>query len=313
MIVEQDKQKKEKLLEALVPAQEEIRKAIPSTYAFASSPDRYLKIALEAATKNPLLLECAPASIAKALIEAASLGLDPSGGTLGHAYLVPYRAKNGAFFAQLIVGYRGLLELARRSEKFLSVETRIVYECDSFSLEYRPEGAVFSHVPAIQKDRGAIVAVYCVARFRDGAQFFEIMTADEIELIRSRSKAIRGPWETDYGEMARKTVLRRAAKYWPLTAEFVRALALEDSAEDGVPPSGIFNASFSEPKPCPEEPTKFEQKNLDPKFEQATAQQKKIFVSRPKNTFKKEHPKKEEELTRDELESFLNDLEREEE
>src|SRR6185437_2021004 len=80
------------------------------------TPERMLKIALSTTARTPALLACTPQSIVLAVMQAAELGLEP-GGLLGESYLVPYGSE-----AKLIVGYRGLVALARRSGTLASIE-----------------------------------------------------------------------------------------------------------------------------------------------------------------------------------------------
>jgi recombination protein RecT len=189
------------------------------------TPERLVKIAIQAVAKTPDLLKCDPGSIYLAVHHAAQLGLEP-GGPLGGAYLVPYKAT-----CQLIVGYRGLIDLARRSGQILSIEARVVRDGDTFTLEYGLS-PVLTHKPNLKATTpGELQFVYAVACLRDGGKQCEVMTRAEVDAIRNRSKASKsGPWVTDYEEMARKTVVRRLCKYLPLTVELARAF---DADSDG--------------------------------------------------------------------------------
>ncbi len=200
--------------------------------------DRLVRIALQAASRTPALLECTRESFVLALVSAAQLGLE-AGGLLGSAYLVPYRNKNGNREVQLIPGYRGLIDLARRSGAVKKIEARVVRKGDEFRLDYGAER--ITHVPATTEDADdpgsgdvGILGAYAVATLSDGEKQFEFMSRAEIDAIRRRSRAANdGPWVTDYSEMARKTVVRRLAKYLPLSAELARAMEIEDNAESG--------------------------------------------------------------------------------
>ena len=66
---------------------------------------------------------------------SAQLGLEP--GTLGYCYLVPYQnKKTGQLEIQFQLGYKGILELVRRSGQVENIEARVVYEKDKFDFEY---------------------------------------------------------------------------------------------------------------------------------------------------------------------------------
>ena len=133
------------------------------------SADRLVRIAVASCSKTPQLLQCTPTSVLNAVMQAAQLGLEP-GGPLGDAYLVPYKTE-----CQLIVGYRGLVALARRSGQIISIEAHVVHEKDRFVCKYGLD-AVLVHEPDWSADPGPVIAVYAVARLKDGGVQYEVMT-----------------------------------------------------------------------------------------------------------------------------------------
>jgi recombination protein RecT len=163
-------------------------------------------------------------------MQSAELGLE-AGSALGHAYLVPYKTE-----CTLIIGYRGLLELARRSGQIKQLSAHPVYEHDAFEVRFGTSETI-DHHPLLAGERGEIIAAYAVAHLADGSVQSEVMTRAEIDAIRSRSRAGQsGPWVTDYAEMSRKTVLRRLCKYLPASTTIARALEVEDhGTADDVP------------------------------------------------------------------------------
>lgn len=194
------------------------------------SIERLCMVTLQAVTQQPLLLQCSPNSIIHSLLQAAQLGLEVGGG-LGHGYLVPYKDKQGAYRAQFIPGYRGLMDLARRGGAVADIEARIVREGDSLTVEYGLSPSLL-HTPASDADE--VKGAYAIATFPSGAKKFDWMSKKEIDKIRTRSRAGQaGPWVTDYEEMCKKTVVRRLCKYLPLSPDLARALELENSAESG--------------------------------------------------------------------------------
>jgi recombination protein RecT len=162
----------------------------------------------------------------------AALGLEPDQ-FLGQAYLVPFwNEKKKCNEAQLIPGYRGYIALARRTGEVQSVSAQVVFQNDHFILKYGLE-EILDHSPA-EGDRGEVKGAYVIFRYKDGAYSFDYMPKADIDAIRKRSKsAAVGPWVTDYGEMAKKTVIKRHAKLAPLSVEFQQAVALEDRANLG--------------------------------------------------------------------------------
>ena len=217
------------------------REAIAAVLPKHLNADRLLKIALVAVSKNELLMKCSQTSILQSVMTAAQLGLD-CGGALGSAYLVPFfDNKKSAYECQLVIGYRGLIDLARRSGQIVSIEARIVYEGDTFDLDYSIEGAKLTHKPCLDGDPGEMRLVYGVACLKDGGHQFELMTKAQIEKIRMISQTGKknfGPWRDHYGEMARKTVVKRLAKYLPISVELTDAIDNDNKAE-GFDPSLI--------------------------------------------------------------------------
>lgn len=205
--------------------------------------DRLARIALTEVRKNPKLAQCDQTSFLGAIMQLASLGLEP-GGALGHAYLLPFdkRQKVGGQWktvgtdVQLIIGYRGMIDLARRSGQIVSLEARTVHARDHFEVELGLDSRIVHRPDWTAQERGPLTFVYAVAKLRDGGVQFEVMSRAEIEGIRAQSKAKdNGPWVTHFDEMAKKTVIRRLFKYLPVSIEIQRAVGLDEQAEAGVP------------------------------------------------------------------------------
>lgn len=219
----------QKHMQSIVP---HMQKVLPKHL----TAERMLNIGVVAASRNPLLLECDPRTILRCMVQASMLGLEPDT-PLGLSYLVPFKnGKTGQYECQLITGYRGMIELARRSGNIQSLEAHVVYEGDQFAYELGLAPKL-SHVPNMVDGTDNIIASYAIAKLVGGGIQFEVMSRKEIDAIRLRSKASKyGPWVTDYSEMARKTVVRRLAKYLPLSIELANALDVDNSAETGQTP-----------------------------------------------------------------------------
>jgi recombination protein RecT len=200
------------------------------------SVERMLRVMLTAVQRTPQLLDCTQASLFGALLQSAQLGLEPDG-VMGHAYLIPFwNSKRSAHEAQFLPGYKGLIDLARRSGTISTIEARVVHDDDVFHFRFGLEPQL-EHVPKlVGKETPTLTAVYALCRLRDGGLQFEVMSRAEVEAIRERSRAKdSGPWKTDYEAMAKKTVLRRLVKLLPTSIEAQRAVALDEAAEAGIP------------------------------------------------------------------------------
>jgi recombination protein RecT len=185
---------------------------------------RLILVAVAAAQKNPKLLKCTPESVVLSVVQAAELGLEP-GGALQHGYLVPYGAQ-----CQFMPGYRGLIELSRRSGELKTISAVLVYERDEFSLKYVNGQPHVLHVPLLDGSRGQIRLVYATAQLGGGYSEFELMTLDEIAMVQQRSKTKDEdtPWKRDFGEMAKKTVIKRLLKRCPVSSMLARAIEIDD-------------------------------------------------------------------------------------
>lgn len=215
----------------------EFAKALPA----GADVDRYLRVARTAVQANPGLLRCEPRSIIAAIHKAAAYGLDI--GPIGQAYLVPYGDQ-----AQLVIGYRGMITLARRSGELASIEAREVKANDIFEYEYGLDPKL-RHIPAL-KERGELIGFWGKADFVNGGMYMVVVDLDTIEEHRRESKtgnSDRSPWKTHYESMGRKTVIRIMEPYLPLTAEAAEAII----AEDGATPDDSF--SFIEATHTPDE------------------------------------------------------------
>jgi recombination protein RecT len=208
----------------------QIAKALPAI----CTPDRFLRVAMTAITKTPKLLECDRDTFVVCLLDCAQLGIEPDG---RRAHLIPFNknTKNpdGSWSktvqCQLIIDYKGLVELVMRSGKVSNVHADKVCENDRFIYD---AGKVVKHEINFRKPRGDAYAYYAQAEYKDGSKKAEVMTLDDIELIRERSKAKdNGPWKTDYSEMAKKTVFRRLSKWLPLSPEDAQALQVVEDKE----------------------------------------------------------------------------------
>ncbi|WP_110995412.1 recombination protein RecT [Pseudomonas sichuanensis] len=198
--------------------------------------DRLARIATTELRKVPALAKCNIESFMGAIMQCAQLGLEP-GSALGHAYLLPFgngKASDGLANCQLIIGYRGMIDLARRSGQIVSIAARAVHERDQFSYQYGLHEDL-QHKPCEDGEPGKLTHVYAVARLKDGGVQFEVMSKLEVDKVKAQSKAgNNGPWVSHYEEMAKKTVIRRLFKYLPVSIELQQAVTLDERADAGI-------------------------------------------------------------------------------
>lgn len=217
----------------------------------AVSLDKFLRVAVTAIQNNPKLLEADRGSLFTSVMATAQLGLLPDQ-QLGEAYFVPFKGK-----VQLVVGYRGLIKLARQGD-IGHVEAEVICANDRVTFDLGDDSRF--HIAVNWEDRGPMVAVYALAKFRDGGLAARVvMRKAEVDAIRQRSQAAAGPaWSENYEEMARKTALRRLSKYLPLTTEAQAAFRISELHEEMAKPvtlsedgQVLTDAEVTEPAPEP--------------------------------------------------------------
>jgi len=207
---------------------EQIKMALPKHM----TPDRMLRVVMTELRRIPKLQQCDPISFAGCIVQCSQLGLEP-GGHLGHVHLIPFEnKKKNTVECQVIIGYKGMLELATRSGVVSSPQVNAVYEKDFFEFEYGLTPKL-RHIPA-RENRGEMIYVYACVSIKGGGNQFEVMSIEEVNSIKARSKASNyGPWQTDYEQMARKTVIRRLFKYLPVSIELSQAISLDEGGDQG--------------------------------------------------------------------------------
>lgn len=221
--------KQPKGIRSLIKSMEgEIAKALPSVI----TPERFTRITLSALSTNPKLSECSANSFLGAMMTAAQLGVEPNT-PLGQAYLIPYR-NHGQLECQFQLGYKGLIDLAYRSGEVKMIQAHTVYENDDFTYELGLEPKLH-HIPA-KSDRGAPIFFYAVFHTKDDGYGFEVMSIEDVQTHAQKySKSYgNGPWQTNFEEMAKKTVLKRVLKYAPLKSDFVRAISTDETIKDTI-------------------------------------------------------------------------------
>lgn len=214
------------------------------------TPDRIAKVLIVEASRTPALLECSTRSIAESIMLAAQLGLEP-GGTLGHIYFIPFKDKRRReTTCTPIIGYKGYLELARRSGEVARLDARVVYKGEPFKVDAGLKPDVTHSVRGdVDRTDDNIVAAYAVAILKDGSEYFEVLWKADVDRTRSRSRGGRtGPWVTDYARMARKTAIRALFNGGcvPMSFELATAVDLDGDNPHAPDLGDVIDVDFSE-------------------------------------------------------------------
>lgn len=190
------------------------------------TPDRMVRVTCTAILKTPKLLGCRRESLLQALMICSQAGLEPDG---RNAHLIPYGDQ-----VQVIFDYKGLVALAERNGVECIYADRVC-ENDDFDAWVEEGEKKLRHKVNWRQQRGKAYAYYASCR-RNGRLDWEVMTIDEVESIRKRSRASSaGPWVTDFDEMGKKTVLRRMSKRWDINPEVRDAIDREDDTPSDIP------------------------------------------------------------------------------
>lgn len=186
--------------------------------------EREAEFAIQTITGNDFAMKMAmqnKQSVFNAVTNIAAIGisLNPA---KRQAYLVPRDGK-----ICLDISYMGLMDLAMATGSIKWAQAEIVYQHDSFALNGFDKPPTHTYNP-FAKERGEVVGVYVVVKTADGDYLTTCMSREDIDGIMNRSQSVKSgkssPWKTDYNEMAKKTVVKRAYKYWPKTDRLDKAI-----------------------------------------------------------------------------------------
>lgn len=196
--------------------------------------ERFMQTFAQALAMEPKLAKCTRASVVGGVLEIATLGLEP--GVLGQAWMIPFNNK-GTLEATVVIGYRGFLELARRTGQVGAIAHGVVYEKDHWDWMLGNEGFI-RHRPSGEEDRGEFIAAWAQADIK-GFQRpqFEVMLAREVNAIQRgapSAKASFSPWKSHLDEMRCKTVIRRLAKFLPMSDSMQRAVSIDEMLDARV-------------------------------------------------------------------------------
>ena len=193
------------------------------------SADRFARVALVALNRTPKLAQCTQASLFQCLYDLSALGLEPDG---RRAHLIPYGDK-----CTLVVDYKGLAELVRRSGEVADLHADVICENDDFSYCFGT-GSHLKHKIDLRKPRGDVIGAYSYVRLKDGSDSFEVLSLDEVNGVRDNSQGYKmaqkygkeadSPWVKHFNEMAKKTAFRRHSKWLPLSPELREKIEKDD-------------------------------------------------------------------------------------
>lgn len=231
--------------------------------------ERIIQMAATTIQRNPQIAKCSAASLLGGVMQASILGFPPVD-SLGYCYFVPYGGE-----CQFQIGYRGLIELARRSGKIKMVYAEVVRQGDDFNAEFGLEPKL-EHKPSFDSSK-PMTHVYAVCHFVDGGYNFVVLSRSDVERLRMRSPMQKaapvGAWKTDYDAMAKAKAIKQLAKYLPLNIDQLTAISSDEQVikPESFDENGNYKveeASFEEVPTQQNSQTGNEEKEGDAKIDQ---------------------------------------------
>jgi recombination protein RecT len=211
------------------------------------NPEQMMRVVANAVRVTPRLQQCDPMSFLGALMTSGQLGLIPNT-VLGHSYLVPFwSGRRKTYEVQLIVGYKGYIDLAYRSGKVLSVHADAVWSDDPLWEYEQGSRAIIRHRRGPRE--GEPIAAYCVAKtIHDGMNqpeaIFEVLPWSDVMRARNKSQGWRQaekdgkqaehPWSEHLPVMAAKTAVRYMANRgaMPMSIDYIHASSVDEQLID---------------------------------------------------------------------------------
>ncbi|GAB6395460.1 MAG: recombinase RecT [Bacteroidales bacterium] len=242
------------------------------------TPARVIQMCSTVISRNPEIAKCQTASVLGAVMQAAILGFEPCD-ALGYCYFVPYNQQ-----LTFQIGYKGYIELARRSGGIKKVWAEVVKDGDDFSYELGLSPTL-SHKPALPNDDKALKYVYAVCKFDNDELQFVVLSKNDIERLRMKSPSQRGAatgaWKTDYEAMAKAKALKQLAKYLPLSINTQKALAADDQplTPDNFEAGGVVKVEDIEYVPAD-----IEQKDVKKEVVQSAVRERIVQSNKPAAT-----------------------------
>jgi recombination protein RecT len=197
------------------------------TNALNDNKESFIASVIDLYSGDPYLQNCHPEQVAMTALKAAVLKL-PVIKNLGFAYIVPYKSGD-KFTPQLQIGYKGLIQLAIRTNQYRVIHADLVYEgeyktCNKLTGEFDLTG---------ERKNDNVVGYFAHFEMTNGFSKTLYMTRERVEAhAKKYSKSFSqasSPWKTEFDAMALKTVLRGLLSHWGyLSVEMQDAITEED-------------------------------------------------------------------------------------
>jgi recombination protein RecT len=172
--------------------------------------------------------KCTVQSAVSTVYNCAIVGLIP-GGALGHAYFIPYKGS-----LQLVIGFRGMIELAMASDFLRDVHTDVILRDEKWRHWKDETGPRCEHEIPIDRpepDRANVIGAYCIYSSRDGGKGIHVMNRKQLDRIDKHAHV----WNSHYAQMTKKSTVRGASKEWRLSYRLATAVQLDEQFDREEP------------------------------------------------------------------------------
>lgn len=208
--------------------QQELAKVLPQHM----NAQRLARVALTAAIKQPLILQCTPVSVASALLNCSEMGLEPNG---RDCHLIPFKNK-GQYELQVIPDYKGLIKLAYNSGMVTEIEAQAVRKNDHFEYQFGTGGYI--RFRPGEGERGELAYAWARAALSGKGEVFVVLDRKKVMAHKAKSRASNSdfsPWNDPEFEEAMwaKTAVRELSKFIPQSPQMSTAFQLDDEADYG--------------------------------------------------------------------------------
>jgi phage RecT family recombinase len=259
--------KKPKTIYDFLTGDDKVKTAIAAVAGQYMTPERFLRLAVNAVKKTPRLLECDPQSVLGSFMASAALGLEPNT-VLQQAFLIPYGVRGKLpgtnewgithYDCQFQIGYRGFVTLAHRSPHILTLEAEAIHKGDHF--KHMKGSKSFLEYEKALTERGELIGAFAFSKLEGGGEAATILPLEEIHKIRSRSETyqalLRGadkqglkdwekkkaeeklagtPWLMWEDDMSAKSAIKKHSKQLPMNPgdAMAAAVSLDADRDDG--------------------------------------------------------------------------------
>lgn len=223
-----------------------LKEALPSMFPV----ERFSRMIITNYKATPGLRDCTMQSVLGSALQAAQLGLMI--GSLDQAYLVPfsnYKGKENGVAkyekeAQLVIGYKGYMELGFRTGKVSHIDVGMVYVGDNFDYEYGSNEFIRHKPMGLEEDDAKPTHYYVIVHLSNGNKKFLVRTFNQIlrharkhtDMYKTENGKtvlnMKSNWNKNHGAMALKTVIRELFKTMQLTTDVMLAMAVDETIKN---------------------------------------------------------------------------------